>query len=206
MLPPRKTLKGYPKKKGSLFCFQVSRFAAKVALLVLVVNVYVIATSAKDAVRIGRKLNNEQQKDNAKRNLFLLLFALRGNPTHYDFVRGLNQIDIVFEGVPEVQSAWHTLFDSLQIKNQANAWDNWERMRIALLSAMAVHLGYNRIQQTDITRHYAPEQHGIFEREDREFRMAALEYFRSGKDLHDAVLEGKFASNSGNSKESDNLQ
>jgi hypothetical protein len=49
-------------------------------LLILIATVYYIAHSPINAVRIGRTLNNEQQKDNAKRNLFLLLFSLRGIP------------------------------------------------------------------------------------------------------------------------------
>jgi hypothetical protein len=80
-----------------------------ISLGILFATVYYIATgprnAAENAVRIGRTLNNEQQKDNAKRNLFLTLFSLRGSPVHYDFVKCLNQIDIVFEDVPEVLTA-----------------------------------------------------------------------------------------------------
>ena len=44
--------------------------------LILFATVYYIKTGPTNAVQVGRRLNNEQQKDNAKRNLFLTLFAL----------------------------------------------------------------------------------------------------------------------------------
>ena len=72
-----------------------------VYLLIVAYTAFYIATgpknAAENAVIIGRELNIQQQKDTAKRSLFLLLFSLRGTPVHYDFVRGLNQIDVVFE-------------------------------------------------------------------------------------------------------------
>jgi hypothetical protein len=84
-----------------------------VSLSILGVTVYWIKTSPIKAVEIGRKLDNEQNKYNAKRNLFLTLFSLRGNPTHYDFVSGLNQIDIVFQDEQKILTAWANLYNSL---------------------------------------------------------------------------------------------
>jgi hypothetical protein len=126
--------------------------------------------SPVDAVKIGRKLNNEQQKDTAKRSLFLTLFSLRGSPVHYDFVTGLNRIDIVFEDTPTVLNAWRTYYDSLQIKDQANAAENWRLQRTELLSEMALALGYSAIRQTDMIRNYYPEGH-----ENREFQLVDIE-------------------------------
>lgn len=160
------------------------------SLLILIATVYYIAHSPVNAVKIGRTLNDEQQKDNAKRNLFLLLFSLRGSPVHYDFVRGLNQIDIVFEDVQPVLDAWHIHFDSLQIKNQANAEINWNVQRTNLLSAMAVHLGYNRIRQTDMIRDYYPEGHQNLMNYDNDFREAVLTYLKSGSAVFQIMIDG----------------
>lgn len=142
-----------------------------------------------DAVKVGRKLNNEQKKDDAKRSLFLLLFSLRGNPIHYDFVRGLNQIDIVFEDTPSVLTAWRDLRTSLNIKNQSNAEKNWEILRTNLLSAMAVSLGYNRIQQTDMIQDYYPEGHDNQLKDDLDFRQAASVFLKSGAALHELIIQ-----------------
>lgn len=150
--------------------------------------IYRSLRSPIDAVRVGRQLNNEQQKDNAKRNLFLTLFALRGSPVHYDFVRGLNQIDIVFEDCQPVLDAWHRLYDSLNLPEQTNAEINWGLMRVELLSAMAVHLGYERIRQTDMIREYYPKGHGEQLQDDLAFRMAALKYFQSGNEIFERAI------------------
>ncbi len=65
-----------------------------ISLGILGFTIYWIAVSPIKAVQIGRQLDNEQNKHNAKLDLFLTLFSLRGNPTSYEFVNGLNQIDI----------------------------------------------------------------------------------------------------------------
>lgn len=158
---------------------------------ILFATVYYIATGAKDAVNVGRRLNNEQQKDNAKRNLFLRLFALRGSPVHYDFVRGLNEIDVVFEDTPTVLTAWHRLYDSYRINNQTDENKIWELLRVELLSAMAVHLGYHQIRQTDMIREYYPTGHLNQEKGELELKLAATAFFQTGTEVNEALMEGK---------------
>lgn len=63
-----------------------------ISLFILAFTVYWIAVSPVKAVQIGRRLDNEQNKDKSKRDLFLMLFSLRGNPTHQNFVSRLNQL------------------------------------------------------------------------------------------------------------------
>lgn len=166
-----------------------------ISLGILCATVYYIANgprnAAENAVRIGRQLNTEQQKDNAKRNLFLTLYALRGSPLNYDFVRGLNQIDIVFEDVPAVLDAWHIHYASLNIKGQINEIDTWNLQRVNLLSAMASHLGYERIRQTEMIRDYYPEGHETLMKGDIDFRLAALEYLKKGAELYSIAIDNQ---------------
>ncbi len=145
--------------------------------------------SPVDAVKIGRQLNTEKQKDDAKRNLFLLLFSLRGSAITYDFVRGLNQIDVVFEDTPEVLSAWHIHYDSLHIKGQVDEDKIWELQRTNLLSAMAVSLGYNRIRQTDMIKSYFPEGHGNRLKNDFEFREAERKFYEMGAIVYQIMID-----------------
>ncbi len=175
-----------------------------VNILILCVTGYFIYRSLYspvDAVKIGRKLNEEQQKDNAKRSLFLTLFSLRGSPVNYDFVRALNQIDIVFEDVQLVLDAWHTHYDSLQTKGQINESQIWDLQRTNLLSAMAVSLGYNRIRQTDMLKNYYPEGHLNQVKDEFDFRQAALTYYKSGAALHEKAIEKMDNSQSINEEE-----
>lgn len=150
---------------------------------------YYIANGPVNAVRIGRTLNNEEQKDNAKRNLFLTLFSLRGNPVHYDFVTGLNQIDIVFEDSPAVLNAWHIHYDSLNISNQVDEQRVWELQRTNLLSAMAQSLGYNQIRQTDMQQHYTPVGHGNRQKMEWEFREAELSFYKSNTEMAHRIMD-----------------
>lgn len=141
------------------------------------------------AVQLGRILNDEQNKDSAKRNLFLTLYALRGTPVNYDYVQGLNKIDIVFEDSPLVLAAWHTHYDSLHNKNLVDERTIWDLQRTNLLSAMAVQLGYSSIQQTDMLRSYRPEGHDRQQMRDIEFRAAHLAYFEKTIELYNLAIE-----------------
>lgn len=143
---------------GLLFKDWIFIFIAFINFIILVINIWVIRKSPIDAVKVGRDLNTEQQKDNAKRYLFLTLFSLRGDPLNYEFVKGLNQIEIVFEDENKVLVAWKVLRDSLN-SQLVNPDKTWALLRTNLLSDMAISLGYNRINQTDFLENYYPEGH-----------------------------------------------
>lgn len=160
-----------------------------VSLLILGVTVYWIKTSPVKAVEIGRKLDNEQNKYNAKRDLFLTLFSLRGSPTHYDFVNGLNQIDIVFQDDHKVLTAWANLYNSLNQNNQVNQNGTWELLRTDLLSEMAQTLGYNSLKQTDIQKYYSPQAHATWQSDNQSFQQAAKDFYQSGSVMHNFVIQ-----------------
>lgn len=155
-----------------------------ISLFILAFTVYWIAVSPVKAVQIGRRLDNEQNKDKSKRDLFLMLFSLRGNPTHQNFVSGLNQIDIVFEDSPAVLEAWGKLYDSLDVPSQNNAVQNWELLRTELLSEMAQHLGYQKLKQTAIQRNYVPQAHFDSVKNDQYYNNAMTAYYESGAKFH----------------------
>lgn len=160
--------------------------------LILIVTAYFIYRSIfspVDAVTVGRELNSRQQKDNAKRNLFLILFSLRGSPLNYDFVKALNQIEVVFEDIETVLNAWHIHYNSLQNKGLVNPEKIWDMQRANLLSAMAVSLGYNRIRETDMLQNYYPVGHMNDLSQQEEHRNASLDYFLSGAALHKRVIQ-----------------
>lgn len=155
-----------------------------ISLLILGFTVYWIAVSPIKAVQIGRRLDNEQNKNKSKSDLFLMLFSLRGNPTHQNFVSGLNQIDIVFEDSPAVLEAWGRLYDSLDVPSQNNAVQNWELLRTELLSEMAQHLGYQKLKQTSIQRNYVPQAHFDSAKNDQYYNNAMTAYYESGAKFH----------------------
>ncbi|MBK5214202.1 MAG: hypothetical protein JJE55_11145 [Flavobacteriaceae bacterium] len=173
-----------------------------VSLGILGVTVYWIATSPIRAVETGRKLDNEQNKYNAKRDLFLTLFSLRGNPTHYDFVNGLNQIDIVFQDEEKVLVSWEKLYESLGNNNLSNAVQTWDLLRTELLSEMAQSLGYQKLKQTSIQRNYSPQAHANQNDENWSYHQTAKNFFETGAQMHKLWIEGY--SNPENPKKSQN--
>ena len=65
-----------------------------ISLLILIATILAIYYSPIKATKIGRELNEQQSHLTAKMQLFLELFALRGEPVSYRFVEGLNKIKI----------------------------------------------------------------------------------------------------------------
>ena len=160
-----------------------------VSLIILGITVYWIKISPIKAVEIGRKLDEEKNKYDSKKELFLTLFSLRGNPTHYDFVSGLNQIDIVFEDVPKVMESWNKLYDSLGQKDLVDSYKTWEILRTNLLSEMAQHLGYNKLQQTDIQKNYSPIAHSKDADNYYAHKKAEREFFETATEMNRMVIQ-----------------
>ena len=155
-----------------------------ISLLILGVTVYWIAISPIKAVETGRKLDEEKNKYEYKKELFLTLFSLRGNPTSYEFVNKLNQIDIVFQDDDKVLDAWNKLFDSLGQKDLVNQYQTYEILRTNLLSEMAQTLGYKKLKQTDILKNYSPIAHSKDADDYFAHRKAERDFFESGAKLY----------------------
>ncbi|SEN24927.1 hypothetical protein SAMN05192574_102905 [Mucilaginibacter gossypiicola] len=159
------------------------------SLAILMATVYYIYYAPIKAVKVGRDLNDEQNKDNAKRNLFLTLFAHRGSPVSYPFVNGLNTIDVVFHDTPPVLVAWQKYYDSLHTTNQINLDETRTLLRVDLLSQMAISLGYGSLKQVDISRNYYPEGHENQNRSEWELRQAAFDFFTKGTEVYEAMIQ-----------------
>ena len=159
-----------------------------ISLLILAITAYAVYISPIKAVKIGRKLNKEQNKYDAKRDLFLELFSLRGNPSHYDFVNSLNKIDVVFQDEKSVLEAWNKLFESLRNPNQIDAERNLELLRTNLLSEMARRLDYGELEQTKIQQAYTPKAHSDIENANLDYRSAAKAFFQSGARFHKILI------------------
>ena len=147
--------------------------------LILLATVYVINKSPSDAVKIGRQLNEAKQKDDAKRELFFVLFSYRGSPVHQYFVDSLNRIDVVFADAPKVLNAWHEYYDSLHQNNLSDPDTKWRHLRNNLLSEISQHLSYKDLKLYDFEKYYYPEGHGWQQRNQEEFYQQQLEYYKN---------------------------
>ena len=158
-------------------------------LLVLCGTIFAIWYSPIKAVKVGRQLNDEQQKDDAKRYLFLALFNNRGKPVSQRFVDSLNTIDVVFYDTPTVLNAWHSHFDSLHQNDLVNKEEIWRLQRIELLAQMAKSLGYGDLKQIDIGKDYYPQGHGFRDEADFQFRYDQHEYYKNANQMTLMVIE-----------------
>ncbi|ENA1765338.1 hypothetical protein ABF176_002549 [Flavobacterium psychrophilum] len=160
-----------------------------VSLLILCVTALAVYFAPLKAVEIGRKLNDEQNQQKVKSDLFLTLFSLRGNPTAYTFVNALNQIDIVFQDEPSVLAAWNKLFESLNNVGLINAMETRNLLRTDLLSQMAISLGYQGLKQTDIQKNYSPQAHADESAENWNHQQAEKLFFETGTKMHNIWIE-----------------
>lgn len=162
------------------------------SILILLATVYYIYYAPIKAVMVGRQLNDQQNKDTAKRQLFLTLFSYRGSPINQNFVNGLNQIDVVFNGTTPVIAAWHKYFEALHHKDLVGQESIWQNLRTELLSQMAIELGYGALTQIDITKHYYPEGHDFQNRTEFERQKAAYEYYKGGAELYQIMIQNHY--------------
>lgn len=180
--------------------YEVIYWFAYLALVAL--TAYYVKTSAIKAVEAGRKLNDEQNKDNAKRNLFLTLYSYRGSPASQDFVDGLNRIDILFHGHNEVIDVWHRLYDSMQLPEDEPETDmhrkRWELLRLEMFDKMANVLGYHHLKQVDMMKHYYSKGQEHRDISEWELRDAVANYNKSGFVLFDKMLRNMEAAEQAN--------
>ena len=172
----------------------LSLFFAIINCLILCATVFYIYRSPIKAVKIGRLLNDEQRFDFTKRNLFLTLYSYRGSATHTHFVEALNQIDVVFHGVPSVLQSWHKYYESLNSLGEKEEEtekhrENWTLLRVELLSQMATHLGYGSLKQIDMMKYYFSKGQGWREQSDMDLKMSAITYLKSGAAAFELLIE-----------------
>lgn len=102
---------------------------------------------------------SRKDKKNQKQHLFFILMAHRkSNPPTFDWVNGLNLIDVVFAEHRQVVRLWHEYYDLL-CHDPVN-WQLVEPKYLDLLAEMAKILGYDKLAQTDISKFYSPRAHG----------------------------------------------
>ena len=162
-----------------------------ISLLILIATILAIYYSPIKATKIGRELNEQQSHLTAKMQLFLELFALRGEPVSYRFVEGLNKIKIVFNDDEKVLMAWKNYFNALcKINTDTITSVEIESLKTTLLFEMANGLGYKNLQQLDILNdYYKPIAHGDFVNSEIEMKRVQYDFFTKSSALNDILVE-----------------
>lgn len=109
------------------------------------------------AVCITLWYQSRKEKREAKLKLFLTLMAHRNlESISQERVDALNTISVVFHDNPKVVALWYEYYEYVCQVPQVN-WQMALPVYIRMLSAMAAVLGYQRLEQMDITKFYAPQ-------------------------------------------------
>ncbi|MES2373782.1 MAG: DUF6680 family protein [Bacteroidota bacterium] len=163
-------------------------------LFLVAITAYYVKTSPIKAVEAGRKLNDEQNRDTAMRNLFLTLYSYRGLPTHPHFVDGLNRIDILFHEHRTVITAWKNLHNSMSLPEGTTETlqnrETWKLLRATLLDEMGTVLGYKGLKQVDMLKYYFPQKHADYENFEYDRQEAEVNFHKTA-----VVLYNKFYTN-----------
>jgi hypothetical protein len=120
------------------------------------INIVAILISPMFAVCITLWYQNRAEKIKTKKRVFFVLMKHR-NSIHIppEYVEALNSIDVVFHNQQEIINLWVRYYDSLSNPNP-NVQQRGH-LHIDLLSAIAKHLGYENLKQTQIDRYYEPQ-------------------------------------------------
>lgn len=120
------------------------------------INIAAILLSPVIAVCITLWYQNRVEKLKTKKEVFFVLMKNRKMlQIPIEYVAALNSIEVVFHGQKQVISLWEQYYDNLNSINP----DLVKRghLQLDLLAAIAKHLGYDSLKQTQIDRYYEPQ-------------------------------------------------
>jgi len=158
-----------------------------VTLMLLGITAFYVFYAPIKAVKIGRELSNEQNKYNSQLNLFLQLYSLRGKELNYNYVNGLNKVQIVYQDASKVITSWMKLMDEFLEKKDLD-YQLIDNYKMEMFSAMAEHLGYSHLQNDQTLRPYYPKGHGADEQMNRELRVELLKFLKQNQVLTQKLI------------------
>ncbi len=142
------------------------------------------------AVLISLWYQKISSKKAAKMQLFMDLVSFRDYlPFPWQYSVALNRIDVVFHGEHRILQLWHEYYDSLQHELIGSALVLANERKVALISEIANHLGYNNLSQIFLQRYYQPK--GSFEGMMNDFDIKT-ELLRVLKSTETLLVLGKY--------------
>lgn len=118
------------------------------------VNVAAIVLSPLIAVCVTLWYQNRRQRLDVQHQAFLRLMAYRKSiPPNAAMVDTLNVLDVVFSDNQNIVGLWHKYYTLLSLPASEDRGHTW----LELLSAIAKHLHYPTLRQTDLDKFYIPQ-------------------------------------------------
>ena len=102
---------------------------------------------------LWQQYNNKQER---KREIFMVMIAKRYNITDMENVEAMNKIDVVFYKSKEVRKAWDEFLNAAGSPESQNKVDLIAEKHLKLLEKIAADIGYKGVEWDDIKHFYNP--------------------------------------------------
>ena len=102
---------------------------------------------------LWQQYNNKQER---KREIFMVMIAKRYDITDMENVEAMNKIDVVFYKSKEVRKAWDDFLSAADSPESQNKGDLIAEKHLKLLEKIAADIGYKGVEWDDIKHFYNP--------------------------------------------------
>jgi len=146
----------------------LNEYIGLITTLVGIITIAAIFFSPIIALKIQKKIEKFNEKNQRGLSIFTTLLATRAEPASLDHVKALNLIDIEFYDEKDIRNSWNIYRDHLNSYPQnadKSTQDRWEEKRIDymtdLLYEMSKYFGYDFDKVLLKKGAYYPTAHGI---------------------------------------------
>lgn len=153
-----------------------------ITAIVGIITIAAIIFSPIIALKIQKKIEKYNEKNQRGLSIFTTLLATRAEPSSLDHVKALNLIDIEFYDEQLIRDSWNIYRDHLNSypKNSDKpTQDRWEEKRVDymtdLLYEMSKYFGYNFDKVLLKKGAYYPTAHGILNTEQALIRQGLVQ-------------------------------
>lgn len=167
-----------------------------VTAIVGLITIYAIYRSPIVALRLQKKIENNDERKERKISIFKTLMATRAEAVSFEHVKALNMIDIEFYGDNGITAAWNSYRDHLNSypQNPTEAdqkiWNGKTADYLTdLLFEMSKLLGYSFDKVLLKKGAYAPIAHGILNAEQAIIRRGFVELLTGDKTLKIELID-----------------
>lgn len=166
-----------------------------ITALVGLITIFAIFRSPQVALRLQKKIEQEDNHKERKLNVFKTLMATRAEPVSFEHVKALNMIDVEFYHDQEITSVWNVYRDHLNsypqnpTEAEQTIWNDKTSEKLAkLLFEMSKCLGYKFDEILLKKGAYTPMAHGFLNVQQAMIRSGCVDILTGRKSLKVEVV------------------
>lgn len=119
---------------------------------------------------LWQQYNNKQER---KREIFMIMIAKRYDITNVENVEAMNKIDVVFYKSKVVRKAWDEFLNATNAPDSSSKADLISEKHLKLLEKIAEDIGYKGVEWDDIKHYYNPV--GLYNKINEEIILRQLQ-------------------------------